>query len=363
MALFSSKALCQELADLRQAKKLHTAVEDRLVKLISKIAPDYHAIKEPVGLAGGRNDLMLFEFSGRKVLFEIFATRSQVSRDLRILDKTDADKKIAIIIDKEIDSSVFEAFAKENPEDNYPFLFISELFQEPPIICSLKLRELILGDEEATFQRMLQAKIPREDFFTSCRKEGIEVLLQDDIQAGNVTYMKVFITLVLGKCLKYGIARERVKNLGQWLSNDDLVKFIFRKISLGFHVILYTDFLENFSVESDGELADWIRASYLFPQPYVIMSLNAIVSEIDEKYLKSKDKTRGELKPTIFLGASQVYETTTGKLVVLSLPRDTKSIVITPPMDNTKDADEYLKMIEIAPGPVIVKLTGDEKTS
>jgi hypothetical protein len=163
----------KRLSELRRAKKLHSAVEDRLAQLIKRIAPDYHPVKEPVGLAGGRNDLMLFEFSGRKVLFEIFATRSQVSRDLRILDKTEAHKKIAVLIDKEVDASVFDAFAKENPEDNYPFLFTSELFDEPSVVCLLKLRELILGDEEAKFRRMLHTKLPREGFFSTCRKEGI----------------------------------------------------------------------------------------------------------------------------------------------------------------------------------------------
>src|ERR1041384_6791027 len=85
--------LNRSIAELRRSRKLHTAIESRLIELVGKVAPGYHPIKEPVGLAGGRNDLMLFEFSGRRVLFEIFATRSQVSRDLRILDKTDADKK------------------------------------------------------------------------------------------------------------------------------------------------------------------------------------------------------------------------------------------------------------------------------
>jgi len=65
---------------------------------------------------------MLFEYSGHKILFEVFATRSQVSRDLRILDKTDANKKIAVIIDKEVDHTVLDAFIKENPEDNLTLL-------------------------------------------------------------------------------------------------------------------------------------------------------------------------------------------------------------------------------------------------
>lgn len=98
----------QTLLTLRKANRLHTAVEDALMELLKEAVPDFHPVKEPQGIAGGRNDLMLFEFSGRKVVFEIFATRTQVSRDLLILHKTKANKKIAIIIDKEVDAGVFE---------------------------------------------------------------------------------------------------------------------------------------------------------------------------------------------------------------------------------------------------------------
>lgn len=349
MASLISDTLIQEITRLRKAKHLHTAVEDRLAMLVNKISPDYHPIKEPVGLAGGRNDLMLFEFNGKKILFEIFATRSQVSRDLRILDKTKADKKIAVIVDKEVDASVFEAFIKENPEDNYPFMFIGELFEEPPISCTLKLRELIMGDEEAKFLRMLRAKISVENFFSICKKEGIEVLLQDDIKSGNVTLAKILTTVVLDKCLKFGISREKVKNLGAWFSSNNVTNYAMRSISAGMNVILYTDFVENFSIYSDIDLSDWIRASYLFPQPFVIMSLNALILEIDEKYLRDDEKIFARKEPTLYLGMSQVYESSTGNLVVCSLPKDTYSVVIIPPVDEdgTKIADDYLKMIQV----------------
>ena len=345
------------IVELRRAKQLHTTVEDRLVELIGKIAPEYHPIWEPVGLAGGRNDLMLFEFSGRKVLFEIFATRSQVLRDLRILDKTVEDKKIAVIIDKQVVATVFDAFTKENPEDNYPFLFVNELFEEPANMCLLKLRELILGDEEAKFQRMLRTKLPREDFFRTCRKEGIEVLLQEDIDTGNVTFAKILITVVLGKCINYGIARERVRNLGLWLSNDKMLTFILHKIVFGLNAILYTDFVENFAIYSDIELSDWIRISYQFPQPFVIMSLNAVIWEIDEKYLRAEDRFFARREPAVYVGTAQVHETDQGKLVVCSIPKDTNSIVIIPPTQNAKSPDEYLGMIQIIPSgyPVVIQ--------
>ena len=112
-----------------------------------------------MGLAGGRNDLLLFEFSGKKILFELFASRGQVSRDLRILDKTHADVKIAIIIDREVDAKVADAFLRENPESNYPFLFVSELFEEPPVECSLKLRELLFTPSYSPSPREISKSI------------------------------------------------------------------------------------------------------------------------------------------------------------------------------------------------------------
>ncbi len=186
MAKENPEDLKTKIAALRKAKKLHTEVENRLSSLISQISIDYIPVKEPVGLAGGRNDLLLFEFSGRKVLFEVFATRGQVSRDLRILDKTKANIKIAVIIDREIDPKVFDAFVKENPEDNYPYIFISEVFEETPKMISLKLRQLIFGDDNAKFQRMLHlrieiAKLASLNIFKEWRDEGIYVFTKEDL--------------------------------------------------------------------------------------------------------------------------------------------------------------------------------------
>ena len=68
---------------------------------------------------------------------------------------------------------------------------------------------------------MLRARIPREDFFSVCRKEGIEVFSQEDIQAGSLTFAKVLITVTMAKCLKYGVARNG-QDLGEWLSTEGL---------------------------------------------------------------------------------------------------------------------------------------------
>jgi hypothetical protein len=346
--------------ELRKRKELHPEVEKRLAGLLSGIVPDYHPVAEPLGLAGGRNDLMLFEFSGRKALFEIFGTASQVSRDLRILDKTKADRKVAVIIDKDVDGAVFDRFLKENPEDNYPFLFVGELYEDPPIDVSLKLRQLVLGDEEAKFQRMLRAKIPRESFYEGLRKEGIDVLLPKDVKTQNVTFKQVFVTLILGKCRELGVREEKLKRLGHWLSQDNVLKYTLARVNMGLNMILYTDFGGNMAVYADIELVDWIRITHQLPELYVILSMNSIIHEIEDDFLKLNDaeKLGRDLKMTV--GFSQIHDTNKGRVVVFQIPRDTKSIrMVTPvnkPGDETEGLGEedYIKMMKFnRPGDVI----------
>lgn len=346
--------------ELRKRKELHPEIERRLAELLSRIVPDYHPVAEPVGLAGGRNDLMLFEFSGRKALFEIFGTASQVSRDLRILDKTKADRKVAVIIDKDVDGTVFDKFLKENPEDNYPFLFVGELYEDPPIDVSLKLRQLVLGDEDAKFQRMLRAKIPRESFYEGLRKEGIDVILPEDVKAQNVTFKQIFVTLILGKCRELGVREEKLKRLGRWLSHDNILKYTLTRVRFGLNMILYTDFEGNMAVYADFELVDWLRVTHQLPELYVILSLNSIIYEIEDKFLKLEEADKSRRDITMTVGGSQLHNTAEGRFVLFHLPRNVRSIIIVPPANRPGDTTEgmgpedFTKMIRFAkPGEVI----------
>lgn len=339
---------------------MHPEVEKRLAELLSRIVPDYHPVAEPVGLAGGRNDLMLFEFSGRKALFEIFGTASQVSRDLRILDKTKADRKVAVIIDKDVDGAVFDKFLKENPEDNYPFLFVGELYEDPPIKVSLKLRELVMGDEEAKFQRMLRARIPRQNFYEGLRKEGIDVIVPGDGEAKNVTFKQVFVTLILLKCRELGVREEKLKRLGRWLSQDNVLKYTLARVNMGLNMILYTDFEGNMAVYADIELVDWIRIANQLPELYVILSMNSIIHEIEDKFFKLEEAEKSGRDLKITVGFSQIHETDEGRFVVFQIPSDTKSILMVKPASRPGDEtaassdEDYIKIVEFnTPGDVI----------
>lgn len=342
---------------VRKAKQLHGIVENRLIQILNKIIPEYNPIKEPQGLAGGRNDLMLFEFNGRKILFEIFATKNQVSRDLRILDKTKANKKIAVIIDKEVDNGVFEKFIKENPEDNYPFIFIGELFEKSLIHdCALKLNELIRGDEDAKFLRMLNQKISHKNFIEICKKKGIDIITKEDIKEGNITFQKIFVTFVLRKLQNLGVKKDYLMELGKWMSETKLIEFIARKIDWGFNLFLYTNFKGHMAIYSSIELLDWIRIGYEFTEPHILLPINSIIHDIVDKYFNNTDNKIELNKNIIFnIGQSSLYETENGRIVNFSIPKNAKEIRIFKPYLFYKKGEkkpkelsytDYLNMME-----------------
>jgi hypothetical protein len=343
------------IANLRKAKHLHTTVEDRLVALVSQALPEYLPVKEPQGLAGGRNDLLLFDFRGRKALFEIFASQSQVSRDLRILDKTHAAVKISVVIDREVDAKVWDRIQKENPETNYPYLFIKELFLKQYLGESrLKLRQLIAGDEEAHFLRLYLERVDLSRFVELWGKEGLRILSKKDIETKTVSFQKVFNLYVIQRLQKLGMQPSKLKKLVEWLSNEEMAEFVFRKLGVGFNLLLFTDLDEHMDVMSDIELLDWIQGFYVIDDPIILLSVNNIVVELLTKCFPGLASGDYGKKILFTIGHSHITDESAGRGVSLSLPRNTKRISIFRPWASpgfsrieqlTKD--EVLQMIEL----------------
>jgi hypothetical protein len=206
----------EKMKRLRKDKLFHSYVQAQLTELCRQWFPQLHPIKEIQGLAGGRNDLILFEFDGRKILMEIFGTASQVSRDLRILDKTRADVKIAVIIDKEVDPHVFEQLLRENPESNYPFIFASEIVDPTRAHDGrLKLYELIFRDPVRQLARLFEtlSATSFRRFLTDCRREALLVYTEDDIRQGTITLQKVLVTLIIRRLAEMGLVVTKLKEL------------------------------------------------------------------------------------------------------------------------------------------------------
>lgn len=196
--------MVRKIADLRRRKQIHTVVETRIAELTSRPASRFYPVKEPCGLARGRNNLIFFDFNGKKIPIEVFAIAGQVSRDLRILDKTSGDVKIAVVIDREVDTRVLDRFISENPENNYPFVFVSELLPDQPIECCLKLRQLITGDEEAPFHRLFRRRLNAPGPAGQCKQEGVDMPDIKSIESGNIAFRQVLLALVAAKLHRLG---------------------------------------------------------------------------------------------------------------------------------------------------------------
>ena len=110
-------------------RNLHKFTEKRIEYLISKIDNSLVTICEPVGVIGGRNDIICFNFLGKTLLFEIFCSISLVDKDLRLLEQTKANIKIAIIADDIFSQkSILSDYLRSKPVNPFPFIMLSEIF-------------------------------------------------------------------------------------------------------------------------------------------------------------------------------------------------------------------------------------------
>jgi hypothetical protein len=89
-------------------------------------------------------------------------------------------------------------------------------------------------------------------------------------------------------------------------------------------------------------------------QAFVFLSMNAVVEEIETKYLKSPKKMFRQDKISMTIGSCQMHETESGRVIIVNLPAKIASVIVTPAAKPEKALQEYLDMIEIAqPGKTI----------
>ncbi len=142
-----------ELAKKDKAgRRLHSLVEKQLTLFLTRLYPNDCAVAEVSGVLGGRNDLMQFAFNGRRIVFELFFSPSQVPQDLRLLEQAKADIKIAILLDREVNPKLAAEYFHKKP-DSFPYLWLSYLMvPSREKFGQALLRELI--DEDASINRL-----------------------------------------------------------------------------------------------------------------------------------------------------------------------------------------------------------------
>lgn len=174
-------------------------------------------------------------------------------------------------------------------------------------------------------------------------------MTEQEIKEGSISYGKVLITTVIAKCLHHGIVKTKLIKLGQWLSNQQVLEYIFLRVHIGLNVFLYTDLEENMAIYCDVDLADWIRAGYNFSQTFTLLSMNAVIYEVEDEYFKSsKRMVNPDRRISLSIGSSQTHYTTAGRVAVFSLPSELKEVIVIPPMRPDREPERYLEVIKIS---------------
>lgn len=134
---------CEWANEALRLHQLHGAVQTRLRQLLTEEFPDNAAVSEICGVKGGRNDLFHYQQDGKRAVFEVFCSPSQVPQDLRLLEQADAHWKIAILLDAELRPELAKTYFRKKPE-SFPFLWLSQVMMPgKECDCRSKLRMLL----------------------------------------------------------------------------------------------------------------------------------------------------------------------------------------------------------------------------
>ncbi len=123
-----------EIPTLRRNKQLHPQTLVNLTYILNKDFLGDH-ISSETNVNGGRTDAFFYKMNEGKIIhIEIFASIGQVTQDLRLLEQSQADFLIAIIIDPEVDAGVANKFHREKPYPEPIQLFnLSDFYLQPKI--------------------------------------------------------------------------------------------------------------------------------------------------------------------------------------------------------------------------------------
>lgn len=223
---------------LRSSHRLHTEVIKALLHIGTSAFPSWVFIGEVAQTPGGRNDGVLFEADGQSTCFEVFASSSQVDRDLLLLRDTSAQRKIAVLLDREIDPKVSAAYYRKRPASPYPVLWVSDLLvPERMASAQMKIMQYVLGGRIADALKVshelnLTAK---ERILKSWARDGIDIIVGLDA-SNKPTFRQVFTLIAVSRLQKLGLPLHRCKAAARTVSES--FEFIMQQIFLGVPMLL-----------------------------------------------------------------------------------------------------------------------------
>ncbi len=270
---------------LKSSHRLHGVVEARLDSLLSRLYPDAAGVREVAGVLGGRNDLMQFFFDGRRVVIELMFTPSQVPQDLRLLEQCSADVKIAVLLDREVDPRLADAYFHKRPE-SFPFLWLEWVMVRGwEGYCLARLKELIDEEPAIGHLRSILSTPTGLNLAEPLRAQLAEMerklrpYLQTAERLEDLSAKEVIRRIILMEIGKLGVPKHRMLSLYVWL--DRGIEHAARLVLHGFQAFLITDLRGRHAIWSDGDLADdLIPGADDDSSASVVLCLNHIINSV-----------------------------------------------------------------------------------
>jgi hypothetical protein len=145
--LFQSMSeLAPILSRTRRQHRLHSVAQAYIAEVASRLSSQMVTVREIHAVAGARNDgLSVGPWEG--ILWEVFATPDRIDEDLRKLERDESPRrlKVAIVLDAEVDSDLFEKFIRK--------------LQGSSVSTWLRLSDLMLEGRFAHTVRQLNHKL------------------------------------------------------------------------------------------------------------------------------------------------------------------------------------------------------------
>lgn len=286
MDIQSFEDFAQFVKTAKGQRRLHKLVEGRLSWLLSRLYPESCPVEEVSGVPGGRNDLIQFFSNGRRFVFELFFSPSQVPQNLRLLEQSVADVKIAVLLDRQIDPRLATEYFRKKP-DHFPYLWLSQAtLPRYEAVCLARLVELI--DEDSSIRRLrrilstpagrrLEEPLRRQ-------MERIEGALSEDGRTDRkvceLTNHEVVALRVIAKIRDMGVPVERLRSLYAWLHDEEVMRHAFTLVVFGFQAFLVTDLDGQHPIWSDGDMADdVILGAENSERASVVVCLNKFIND------------------------------------------------------------------------------------
>jgi hypothetical protein len=280
VGLHPDAAFVEQLVQLRRTRQLHGRVAARLAELLAKLNSEAVAVPEVGGVLGGRNDLIQFSFNGRRVVFEIFATPSQVPQDLRLLEQAKADVKIAVLLDQEADEKLARAYFRKKP-DAFPYLWVSRVLR--PEVERITLAQLSeIADESATVARFRRLLVhPAGQSLDRAFREQLAKIeaalgVSQPAPPAKLNGRRTLALKVVAAVDELGMPVEHLRSLYAWL--ELAIDFGVELVTVGMQAYLITDLKDYRAIWSADDLADrifWLRGC---ERPHIVMDLTELIT-------------------------------------------------------------------------------------